>query len=174
MKLLHWLVGVFRRVKNVVLRCFERGFTDLRRARGQHPLRGYRQLTTYNCGATAAQSLIEYVTGSRARWSVLHRQLGVRPDGCAMPRMRRVLREYGLRTRMVRTCKAEILAALERGPVLASIKDEESGHWIVISGADQRHVHVVNDTSGIPGNTRRTWTWADFARRREFAGLVVS
>lgn len=100
------------------------------------------QLDSYSCGAQCVYMVLAY-HGNRRNYRKLVKRLGTNEDdGTSESAICRVLREEGLRPKIVDKARLPGLRkVIDSGtPVIALVDDEE--HWIVVHGYDDDGFYV--------------------------------
>jgi predicted double-glycine peptidase len=154
------------------------------------------QSTGYSCGAAALLSVLLYFRVFDGPESELHGPLGVTPqEGTHPDRIVAVARRYGLQAeKRVGLGQADLVAALADGalvildiqawPVGGASRWEqrwEDGHYVVLVGADERNLYVMDpslrDRYGFIPRGELAARWHDYERegrrRRVYEHMAI-
>lgn len=107
----------------------------------------YRQEHDYDCGAAAsraAAALFGVGFATHAEWI---EALGTNSQGTLVSRIAECLESFGLLVSMVEGMTVDELR-VARAPVICPIQNLEGGHYVVVVGVDERHVHLQDPSRG--------------------------
>lgn len=130
------------------------------------------QTTEYSCGAAAMQAVCEYFNVGTDSEAAFMRSLGTdSEDGTSSDVMVELAERLGLSVESGPLTSGEVMSHLQRGhPVLAHLGDG-GGHYVVVTGMDDKTVWMMNPATGEEHATLDEWEgrWAP-----ERWGMVVS
>lgn len=116
------------------------------------PIVPYRQWTPYSCSAAVLSMVVRHCTALRIPHRDAMKATRCRPDGCTMDRLRRVLRKYGVSSKVIQPGIRTFRQELDRGRLL--VVDDNStyknSHVMVVNGHTRQRFWIVDPVIGIP------------------------
>lgn len=112
----------------------------------------YRQWFSFSCSAATFSTLVRHLTGLRVPHSDAIQITGCRPDGCTMARLRRVLRKYGIASKVIQPGIRNFRQELDRGRLLV-VDDNRTyinSHVMVVHGHTRHRFWIIDPVIGLP------------------------